>query len=178
MPNSKSTISMNKSKMKSPIDELKALSPATSSINLDTTNIITFIIVLISMIVVLILHYAMYTWTAELEKNGCKCSEIWHRNVIHWIALILLITVFINTLLKIANIKSPMFQAFIIVIAILNIFYIAIVFDYITKLKKLECECSEDWKRDYGYIGSIVYIISFSLILLSLILNGIFIFAK
>ena len=45
------------------------------------------------------------------------------------------------------------------------------IFDYITKLKKLECECSESWKREYGYIGSIVYIGYFGLILLLLILG-------
>ena len=161
---------MPNSKMTSPMDKLKSLSPTTSTVNLDNMDMVSLIMFLIIAVVVIVLHYAMYTWTKELEKTGCKCSEIWHRNVIHWIALILLIATVINVLLKIANIqKSPMFLAFGVVIALLNIFYISIVFDYINKLKKLECECSESWKRDYGYIGSIVYIIWFSLVALSLI---------
>ena len=31
----------------------------------------------------------MYTWTAELEKNGCECSNLWHRNIINWFAVVI-----------------------------------------------------------------------------------------
>tara|TARA_B100001778_G_C18589460_1_gene631539 strand:+ start:1413 stop:1916 length:504 start_codon:yes stop_codon:yes gene_type:complete len=129
-------------------------------------NFTLLIVSLIIFIIVIILHYSMYTWTEELEKTGCECSNLWQRNIIHWIALIMLIIIPINMLLRFAKIKMELLIPYSFILVILQIFYISIIFDYITKLKKLECECSESWKREYGYIGSIVYIGYLGLILL------------
>jgi uncharacterized membrane protein len=156
-------------KSKSPIE---ILSPSVS-VNLDTQNITAVIIFIISSIITLSLHYAIYTWTEELEKTGCQCSNMWHRNIIHWMALILAIFVVIIMLFRIANITSKAFKAFTVVVFIIGLFYLAMVLDYITKLKTLECQCSESWKRDYGYIYSLVYIIFVSLVLVFGILSSI-----
>jgi hypothetical protein len=40
------------------------------------------------------------------------------------------------------------------------------------KLKDKNCECSEDWKREYGYIFTIVYISLLLLVLLFIIIIG------
>jgi len=129
-------------------------------------NFTILIVSLIIFIIVIILHYSMYTWTEELEKTGCECSDLWQRNIIHWIALTMIIIIPINILLRIAKVKIELFIPYYFILVILQVFYISIIFDYITKLKKLECECSESWKREYGYIGSIVYIGYLGLILL------------
>jgi len=155
----------------SPIDTIRSVNPTNPNFKLGSfTNVAIFIVVLIIIVLVIVLHFSMYTWTKELEKNGCECSDLWHRNIIHWIALLLLIIIPINFLIKIANVKSKLLIPYGVVLVVLQIFYSAIVFDYITKLKKLECECSGNWKREYGYIGSIVYIGYFGLLLLILIL--------
>jgi len=127
---------------------------------------ITYVIVLT---LVIILHYSMYSWTNELEKTGCECSDLWHRNIIHWIALVILVFIAVNMLLIIAKVKSQLFSAFAGLIGIVNVFYIILIYDYISKLKKLECKCSEDWKREYGYIGSIIYMSFYGLIMLILL---------
>ena len=158
-------------KASSPIDKIRSVNPANPNFNLNFTNVATFIVVLIILVLVLVLHYAMYSWTEELEKTGCECSDLWHRNIIHWIALILVIIIPINILIQFYKVKSKLLIPYFFIAVALNIFYIAMIFDYITKLKKLECECSESWKREYGYIGSIVYIGYFGLILLLLILG-------
>ena len=167
-------------KTSSPIDQIRSLNPTNPTnpnFNLGfEMNVAIFIISLIIIILVLVLHYSMYTWTEELEKNGCKCSDLWHRNFIHWIALILVIIIPINVLIKIYNIKSPLLIPYTFILVVLQLFYIGTIFDYITKLKKLECECSESWKREYGYIGSIVYIGYLGLILLIGILSGLMYF--
>ena len=139
------------------------------------TDTIGFIVFLIVAIIVLILHYAMYSWTTELEKAGCECSNLWHRNFIHIIALILMIVVVIKISLKILEQSSLQFKykdftIFFTPFVILMIIYIAIIYDYIAKLKVLQCECSENWKRDFGYISSIVYISIYSLIALMLLI--------
>ena len=143
--------------------------------------IIGFIINIILITLILVLHYAMYTWTEELEKTGCECSNLWHRNVIHWFGLVIVILNVIYWLMEFFNIDQKIYYRngsltlfaapFSSLILILTVSYISIIFDYITKLKKLECHCSESWKRDYGYIGSIVYIASYSLGLLLFIIG-------
>jgi hypothetical protein len=135
--------------------------------------IIGFIINIILITLILVLHYAMYTWTEELEKTGCECSNLWHRNIIHWFGLVIVILNVIYWVMEFFNIDQKIYYRngsltlfaapFSFLILILTVSYISIIFDYITKLKKLECHCSESWKRDYGYIGSIVYIASYSL---------------
>ena len=135
--------------------------------------IIGFIINIILITLILVLHYAMYTWTEELEKTGCECSNLWHRNIIHWFGLVIVILNVIYWVMEFFNIDQKIYYRngsltlfatpFPFLILILTVSYISIIFDYITKLKKLECHCSESWKRDYGYIGSIVYIASYSL---------------
>lgn len=150
------------------VEQIRSANP---KLKLGFANVAEFIVVLIIAILVIVLHYSMYTWTEELEKTGCECSDLWHRNFIHWIALILVIIIPINILVNIYKIKSQLLIPYSFILVVLQIFYIYMIFDYITKLKKLECECSESWKREYGYIGSIVYIASFGLLLLLLILG-------
>jgi magnesium-transporting ATPase (P-type) len=159
-------------KASSPIDQIRSVNPANPNFNLGfTTNVAVFLIALIIIVLVLVLHYAMYTWTEELEKTGCECSDLWYRNFIHWIALVLMIIIPINIVIQIYKIKSQLLIPYTFILFVLQISYVAMIFEYITKLKKLECECSESWKREYGYIGSIVYICYFGLILLLLILG-------
>lgn len=157
-------------KPSSPIDQIRSVNPANPNFNLNFANVATFIVVLIIIVLVLVLHYAMYTWTEELEKTGCECSDLWYRNFIHWIALILVIIIPINIVIQFYKVKSKLLIPYFFILVVLQISYVAMIFEYITKLKKLECECSESWKREYGYIGSIVYICYFGLILLLLIL--------
>lgn len=157
-------------KASSPIDQIRSVNPANPNFNLNFANVATFIVVLIIIVLVLVLHYAMYTWTEELEKTGCECSDLWYRNFIHWIALILVIIIPINIVIQFYKVKSKLLIPYFFILVVLQISYVAMIFEYITKLKKLECECSESWKREYGYIGSIVYICYFGLILLLLIL--------
>jgi hypothetical protein len=158
-------------KASSPIDKIRSVNPTNPDFNLNFANVAAFIVLLIIVVLVLVLHYSMYTWTEELEKTGCECSDLWHRNIIHWIALILVIIIPINILIQIYKVKSKLLIPYSLILVVLQVFYIAMIFDYITKLKKLECECSESWKREYGYIGSIVYIGYFGLLLLLLILG-------
>lgn len=154
------------------VEQIRSANPTNPNFNLGFgTNVAVLLILLIIAILVIVLHYSMYTWTEELEKTGCECSDLWHRNIIHWIALILMIIIPINILIKIYKIKSHLLIPYSFILVVLQLFYIAMIFDYITKLKKLECECSESWKREYGYIGSIVYFCYFGLILLLLILG-------
>ena len=134
---------------------------------------------LIVLILVITLHVAMYMWTTELEKENCDCSDLWHRNVINIFSMLLLILIPVNTYLvhkKILPIKSFNFDlktGYSILVGVIGISYMVIILDYVMKLKDKNCECSEDWKREYGYIFTIVYISILLLMLLFIIIMGI-----
>ena len=50
-------------------------------------------IYIIILITTIILHYALYTWTNDLKKLGCKCSSGTVRDVINMLALIFLLLI-------------------------------------------------------------------------------------
>ena len=156
MPSKKSTPSKTQT-----VDSLM------SNINITTVFVITVII----SILVIILHFSMYTWTKELEKQGCDCSDMWHRKVIHWLALIFLLFIPINIMIRYFKSDNNIIKILSGIMSLGFITYICIVIDYIRKLKQLECQCSEDWKREFGYIFSIIYISLIAVSLFSIILG-------
>lgn len=155
------------------IDKTKPIEPIKQSIGIYI--IVIIIIALIIIPLTIILHYAMYTWTTELEKNGCECSNLWHRDFINILAIIivimiiiiLIVIIFLNTKYNLSSLIS--YLNFIN--GVIFFTYILIILDYISKLKALNCECSESWKREYGYIFSIVYISLYILIFIFTIIS-------
>jgi hypothetical protein len=145
-------------------------------------------LLLISLFVVLFIftilfHVLLYQWTIELEKNGCECSKLWHYDFIKYGSLSLLIITILNSIRIFYNLSlSKNIQDFnklnqqhyiirfiIGIIGIIGISYMAILLDYIIKLKEMQdCKCSEDWKREFGYYYSIVF---FALLLFGILLN-------
>ena len=140
-------------------------------------NSIYIIQVTISAILLLLLHYFMYIWTKELENKNCDCSDIIHRKIINYGSIVFFIFLIFNYINIITNnifIKSSIFIS--ILLTTISIIYLSIIIDYIRKLKEKQCECSEDWKRKYGYIFSIIYVIlsvfSLLIIIMFLIFGG------
>ena len=133
---------------------------------------------LIVLVLVITLHVAMYMWTTELEKENCDCSDLWHRNLINIFSILLLILIPVNFYLRYKNflpIKSfnlDLKTGYSIIVGGIGVFYMVIILDYVMKLKEKNCECSEDWKREYGYIFTIVYISLLLLVLLFIIIIG------
>lgn len=123
-------------------------------------NNIYIIQITISVILLLLLHYFMYIWTKELENKNCDCSDIIHRKIINYGSIVFFIILIFNYINIITNnifIKPSIFIS--ILLTTISIIYLSIIIDYIRKLKEKQCECSEDWKRKYGYIFSIIYLI-------------------
>jgi hypothetical protein len=142
-------------------------------------------LLLISLFVILFIfailfHVLLYQWTIELEKNGCECSKLWHYDFIKYGSLSLLIITILNSIRisynlslskNIQDFNKLNQQHYIIrfIIGIIGISYMAVLLDYIIKLKEMQdCKCSEDWKREFGYYYSIVY---FALLLFGILLN-------
>ena len=118
---------------------------------------------LITYILVFALHICMYLWTKKLEEEKCDCSDLWHRNIINKLA-ILLFCLSVVSVIVFRKGGLPKSKLFFSISLLLGLAYYGIIVDYIWKLKKKNCECSEDWKRKFGYIFSISYLILIALL--------------
>lgn len=125
-------------------------------------------IYIIILITTIILHYALYTWTNDLKKLGCKCSSGTVRDVINMLALIFLLLI----PYRIVNYNDKYFSAFFYgFIRLITITYFILVIYYINKLNTEACECSNNWKKDYSFITAIIFsILILFIIVLKLIL--------
>ncbi len=111
-------------------------------------------IYIIILITTIILHYALYTWTNDLKKLGCKCSSGTVRDVINMLALIFLLLI----PYRIVNYNDKYFSAFFYgFIRLITITYFILVIYYINKLNTEACECSNNWKKDYSFITTIIF---------------------
>lgn len=111
-------------------------------------------IYIILLITTIILHYAIYTWTNDLKKLGCKCSSGTVRDVINMLALIFLLLI----PYRIVNYNDKYFSAFFYgFIRLITITYFILVIYYINKLNTEACECSNNWKKDYSFITVIIF---------------------
>lgn len=136
-------------------------------------NIIQILIAIIFIVLVYILHISMYQWTEKLKKEGCDCADLWHRKYINIIAIILIISITINSIFLHFNNNFILFFRFIL--GIVQIFYYITIIDYIRKLKIKECICSENWRREFGFIFTIIILVFVSLIFLSSLIGLLFI---
>jgi hypothetical protein len=115
---------------------------------------IAFVIYIILLIATIILHYAIYTWTSDIKKLGCKCSDGTIRDIINMLALIFLLLI----PYRIVNYNDKYFSAFFYgFIRIIMITYFILIIYYINKLNTEACECSSNWKKDYSFITVIIF---------------------
>ena len=154
---------------------LKSLSPvpgspvgvplATQSSTIATSILFSIVI----WIIALIINVYALIWIMKLEAiPECKCSDNWMRLYIkyflHVYIPILIISIIIyiylySSGLAPTDLTSGIFVAYRMFVGIVGFFgfanmIIAIVF--ISKLKELNCECSEDIKREIYFIYNIV----------------------
>jgi hypothetical protein len=118
----------------------------------------------------LIINIYALVWIFKLEEiPECKCSESWMRTYIKYylhasipvmiISLLINMYLYSNSLLPGDLANNSLFGAYRIFTGFVSLFgfaniVIAIVF--INKLKEINCECSEDIKREIYYIYNII----------------------
>lgn len=107
-------------------------------------------------------------WIYKLENIDCKCSNNWMRIYIKYylhviipimvISLLMHVYLFINNMIY-TDIKSNLLSLYFFIIGGFNIFgflNIIISIIFINKLKEINCDCSEDIKREVYYIYNII----------------------
>jgi len=166
----------SKSKSSPKSKSLKSLSPVpgspvgvpltTQSSNQSGTILFSIVI----WIIALIINVYALVWIMKLEAiPECKCSDNWMRLYIkyflHVYIPILIISIILYVYLYLSGLapndlnNNGVFVAYRMFVGIVGLFgfanmIIAIVF--INKLKEINCECSEDVKREIYFIYNIV----------------------
>lgn len=125
----------------------------------------TFLIIIISFFNILV-YYIIYEWILKLEKIGCKCSIDWRRYYIKYYTIFIIAYIFFTILyLFITDKHLQLIIGVNLIILIAEIIYIIVSIQYINRLKKEKCDCSDGYTREIIYIYSIIlgtiYILSF-----------------
>ena len=173
---SKSTKPAKSAKSKSLTKTLKSLSPIPGSPggpggmsfqDSQKKTSISMFAIFIGLIALIINVYAI-VWIYKLETIDCKCSNNWMRTYIkyylHAIIPIMSITLLINIYLYFneltySDIKNDLFTFYRVIAGFVNFFglvNIIISIIFINELKKINCECSEDIKREVYFIYNII----------------------
>jgi hypothetical protein len=175
----KSAKSAKATKAKSLTKTFKSLSPIPGSpggpggmsfqdsINAQKKTSISIFAIFIGLIALIINVYAI-VWIYKLETIDCKCSNNWMRTYIkyylHAIIPIMSITLLINIYLYFndltyRDITNDLFTTYRVIAGFVNFFglvNIIISIIFINELKKINCECSEDIKREVYFIYNII----------------------
>lgn len=108
---------------------------------------------------ILIIHYLF-----RLEKIGCKCAMDWRRSYI--IFFLFFSILYAVSVLFIDRNTIPVVQTLMTVLGLLNV---VLTLQYVHKLKKEKCECSESIYREIMSVVAIFNAILYSSLLIILI---------
>lgn len=168
----------NKLPKKEISDVLKILSDADNKKNINkeyNKNPITdilFSIIIVIHIVILMININASMWINKLEKIKCACSDSYMRSYIKYFLYILIPISIFNIVMNLylyfnnmdaSGINKYFSKTTLLVLNIVNVIFvlyalinIVIAIIFINKLKELNCECSEDIRREVYWIYNII----------------------
>lgn len=179
--------SRSKSKITSPDKKIITEKMSNISTNLDKIKKGGLLGAIVGNIFGIAIAIMAYTWLVNLEKINCACSESWMRKYIKYYLTAYLalfsIAVIVNIAIYMLDMNlseihaNPFVIIFNTIISIFNIFAIPniiISIIFITKLKEMNCECSEDIKREVYWVYNIVLasILALSVLMLLVAFTG------
>jgi hypothetical protein len=185
--NKKSPKTPKSPKTKSLSKTLKSLSPIPGSIGgpggidnatLSSIRSTTLLFAILIGLIALIINVYAIIWIYKLESIDCKCSNNWMRLYIkyylHVLIPVMSISLLINIYLYFNNMTYrditrglfSFYRLFAGLVNFLGFLNIIISIIFINKLKEINCECSEDIKREVYFIYNIILASIISLIIL------------
>lgn len=124
----------------------------------------------ISMSVVSVVVYSIIlNYVNKLEKESCDCSIDWRRTFIKSYSMIVIglsISSFVvllvgrDNILKLNSSLLIVFMTAIMLVDMLSIVYLYASLSFIYKMNKIDCKCSENWKRTFMMVLAVVAVIS------------------
>lgn len=125
---------------------------------------------------IFLLLIAVYTYIDKLEYIGCECAVHPKRDFIKGFSIFALVILFVIMFVPMSAVVSNFGETTAILYAAVKfIFYtVCIVFfymtlDYTRYLISEKCKCSDDYRKDLIYVGSIIEISVLLLIFLTIV---------
>jgi len=146
--------------------------------------IYAFIIGIIISIAIFLINLYAIMWIYKLEKIECACSDSWMRTYIKYYLHVLIpvqaISLLMNIYLYSTNNMKMLHQNsylntyvnFTKIISLFGVFNIFVVIVFINKLKEINCECSEDIKREVYWIYNIIQLSVIAISLFIILIGG------
>lgn len=112
----------------------------------------------------LIVNAILLTFILKLEKEKCECSKNSKRDYIKWFSVTMLVLALLSMITSMMKVKLPakLMMVLMLVLFGATIYQAYALFTYSHELKGLgkgkECECSRDWRRDFMFYYSILYV--------------------
>lgn len=105
-----------------------------------------------------------FKYILDLEKkDNCECSKNNKREFIKYFLLVSLVFSALSLIRLLIGIKFThvLYRLFVSLFSFASLINILVMFLYTRELKKIECVCSEDWKRGfmnkYALLGVVLY---------------------
>lgn len=125
--------------------------------------------------------YAIYIhhYVVRLERIGCDCAADFRRTYIQWFTLALIVIGLINIALRLTGGDIGLAVLSMILSPILfaaTIVYIVFVIQYVNRLRREKCTCSDGIARSVLYIVTIINVTLaclLSLVILFAVLTGV-----
>lgn len=185
MPRKSSNKSARKSSKKSLEEFMPMSSKLTTRLAAPPPNSKRMLIAsIVGGIIGIIINVSALMWLQKLEKLNCACSEHWMRNYIKYYLYIIIpiffIELIINVYAYVADISVKdiqnndliiFYKSFAGIVSIFTVANIFIVIIFINRLKELNCECSEDIKREVYWVYNIVLAAIISLAILFMLIG-------
>lgn len=119
-------------------------------------NFMTFYIILFCLIIGLFIFriYVHFSYVEKLEEKNCECSEDWKRKWIKYGPVLQILIMFALGMIQILLFMVFNLKLHINVKRCVSIILPTIYVLYIYGLIKIDCQCSEDWRRTFILILS------------------------
>ena len=130
-------------------------------------------------IVILVINVYAILWIHKLDTINCACSESYMRTYIKYYLYVFIPFICIDILMSLYLLTSNtsildlanntlynIYRNMRVVFSIFTIVNIVIVIIFINKLKEINCECSEDIRREIYWVYNIVQACYISIVLL------------
>lgn len=114
-------------------------------------------------------YFIMYL--DRLDTIGCECAQNWRKTAIHAILWYLLIWIVLMRFLGAKELMKPVYKVVIGLNAILAVFFVVIMFQYIGMLKKEACKCSESMARNIMEVVNYCQILLMVLLVVLVVLH-------
>lgn len=140
---------------------------------------LTFLFIqVISLMITIVINWAMISWINKLEKIDCKCSKDWKRPALQYWAYFAIVFSVMSFALNLffyfsyGNVFKRN-QYFAGVVGLFSFMNMVGSLMYIYNLKSIDCECSEDMRREIIYVYNWMRV---AIMLLGLIIFAYFVF--